>query len=174
MQKALRVYVRGLRTAALHRLASERQGGRLVSSSSLRTTAAEIEVELNEKYRISPEIAAALRSAPGGGGRRAGLGPVEIHFASRKTRGRCRNFSEAAISLILHLCVRQQRSSSGRVCGRKPFPARDSVWLDSCDKHRNEEPGCAATTSKRIGTLYTGVTRDLRRRLAIFTVYEAR
>lgn len=25
----------------------------------------EIEVELNEKYRISPEIAAALRSAPG-------------------------------------------------------------------------------------------------------------
>ncbi len=25
----------------------------------------EIEVELNEKFRISPEIAAALRSAPG-------------------------------------------------------------------------------------------------------------
>ncbi|PND22046.1 hypothetical protein CN934_08440 [Ensifer sp. MMN_5] len=34
--------------------------------------------------------------------------------------------------------------------------------------------GCAATTSKRNGTLYTGVTRDLSCRLAIFTVYETR
>ncbi|PJR13725.1 hypothetical protein CEJ86_18310 [Sinorhizobium meliloti] len=48
------------------------------------------------------------------------------------------------------------------------------VWLDSCDKHRNEGSGCAATTSKRSGTLYTGVTRDLPRRLIIFAVYEAR
>ncbi|PJR15950.1 hypothetical protein CEJ86_09680 [Sinorhizobium meliloti] len=33
--------------------------------------------------------------------------------------------------------------------------------------------GCAATTSKRNGTLHTGVTRDRPRRLAIFTVYES-
>jgi hypothetical protein len=29
-----------------------------------------------------------------------------------------------------------------RVCGAgRPFQPKDLVWLDSCDKHRNEGPG---------------------------------
>ncbi|PND19680.1 hypothetical protein CN934_21815 [Ensifer sp. MMN_5] len=29
-----------------------------------------------------------------------------------------------------------------RVCGaEEPFQPKDLVWLDSCDKHRNEGPG---------------------------------
>ncbi|WP_176218686.1 DNA polymerase III subunit alpha [Rhizobium rhizosphaerae] len=66
MQKALRVYVRDsgpLRSIASHLNA---KGEGLVSFIVIKENGQrEIEVELSEKYRISPEIAAALRSAPG-------------------------------------------------------------------------------------------------------------
>lgn len=66
MQKALRVYVRDsgpLRTVARHLNA---RGDGLVSFVVIKDDGKrEIEVELTEKYRISPEIAAALRAAPG-------------------------------------------------------------------------------------------------------------
>ncbi|MBD9372061.1 DNA polymerase III subunit alpha [Rhizobium sp. ARZ01] len=65
-QKALRVYVRDsgpLRSIAAHLNA---KGEGLVSFIVIKDNGQrEIEVELNERYRISPEIAAALRSAPG-------------------------------------------------------------------------------------------------------------
>ena len=59
----------------------------------------------------------------------------------------------------------------------EPFQPKDLVWLDSCDEHRNEGPemcGHYILASKRNGTLYTGVTWGIPRRLAIFTVYETR
>lgn len=66
MQKALRVYVRDsgpLKSIAAHLNA---RGEGLVSFIVIKDNGQrEIEVELNEKFRISPEIAAALRSAPG-------------------------------------------------------------------------------------------------------------
>jgi DNA polymerase III subunit alpha len=66
MQKALRVYVRDsgpLKTVARHLNA---RGDGLVSFVVIKDDGRrEIEVELTEKYRISPEIAAALRAAPG-------------------------------------------------------------------------------------------------------------
>ena len=66
MQKALRIYVRDagpLRTVAAHLNA---KGDGLVSFIVIKEEGQrEIEVALTEKYRISPEIAAALRSAPG-------------------------------------------------------------------------------------------------------------
>jgi DNA polymerase-3 subunit alpha len=66
MQKALRVYVRDsgpLRTVARHLNA---KGDGLVSFVVIKDDGQrEIEVELTEKYRISPEIAAALKAAPG-------------------------------------------------------------------------------------------------------------
>ncbi len=66
MQKALRVYVRDsgpLRSIASH---LNTKGDGLVSFIVIKDNGQrEIEVELSEKYRISPEIAAALRSAPG-------------------------------------------------------------------------------------------------------------
>ncbi|MCC2609532.1 DNA polymerase III subunit alpha [Neorhizobium sp. Rsf11] len=66
MQKALRVYVRDsgpLRMVARHLNA---RGDGLVSFVVIKDDGKrEIEVELTEKYRISPEIAAALRAAPG-------------------------------------------------------------------------------------------------------------
>lgn len=66
MQKALRVYVRDsgpLRTVARYLNA---RGDGLVSFVVIKDDGRrEIEVELTEKYRISPEIAAALRAAPG-------------------------------------------------------------------------------------------------------------
>ncbi|MFD1326991.1 DNA polymerase III subunit alpha [Mycoplana ramosa] len=65
-QKALRVYVRDsgpLRSIAAHLNA---KGDGLVSFIVIKDDGQrEIEVELSERYRISPEIAAALRSAPG-------------------------------------------------------------------------------------------------------------
>ncbi|MFB2552290.1 DNA polymerase III subunit alpha [Ensifer soli] len=66
MQKALRVYVRDsgpLRSIAAHLNA---KGEGIVSFVVIKENGQrEIEVELNDRYRISPEIAAALRSAPG-------------------------------------------------------------------------------------------------------------
>jgi DNA polymerase-3 subunit alpha len=66
MQKALRVFVRDsgpLKTVARHLNA---RGDGLVSFVVIKEDGRrEIEVELTEKYRISPEIAAALRAAPG-------------------------------------------------------------------------------------------------------------
>jgi DNA polymerase-3 subunit alpha len=66
MQKALRVYVRDsgpLRSVATH---LNTRGDGLVSFIVIKDNGQrEIEVELNERYRISPEIAAALRTAPG-------------------------------------------------------------------------------------------------------------
>lgn len=66
MQKALRVYVRDsgpLKTVARHLNA---RGDGLVSFIVIKEDGRrEIEVELTEKFRISPEIAAALRAAPG-------------------------------------------------------------------------------------------------------------
>jgi DNA polymerase-3 subunit alpha len=66
MQKALRVFVRDsgpLKTVAKH--LNARVDG-LVSFVVIKEDGRrEIEVELTEKYRISPEIAAALRTAPG-------------------------------------------------------------------------------------------------------------
>ncbi len=66
MQKALRVYVRDsgpLKTVARH---LNTKGDGLVSFIVIKDDGRrEIEVELTEKYRISPEIAAALRAAPG-------------------------------------------------------------------------------------------------------------
>jgi DNA polymerase-3 subunit alpha len=66
MQKALRVYVRDsgpMRTVARHLNA---RGDGLVSFVVIKDDGRrEIEVELTEKYRISPEIAAALKAAPG-------------------------------------------------------------------------------------------------------------
>jgi DNA polymerase-3 subunit alpha len=66
MQKALRVFVRDsgpLKTVAKHLNA---RGDGLVSFVVIKEDGRrEIEVELTEKYRISPEIAAALRTAPG-------------------------------------------------------------------------------------------------------------
>ncbi|MCJ8518923.1 DNA polymerase-3 subunit alpha [Pseudorhizobium tarimense] len=66
MQKALRVYVRDsgpLKTVARHLNA---KGDGLVSFIVIKEDGRrEIEVELTEKFRISPEIAAALRAAPG-------------------------------------------------------------------------------------------------------------
>ena len=66
MQKALRVYVRDsgpLKAVAAH---LNTRGDGLVSFVVIKEDGQrEIEVELSEKYRISPEIAAALRSAPG-------------------------------------------------------------------------------------------------------------
>jgi DNA polymerase-3 subunit alpha len=66
MQKALRVYVRDsgpLKTVAAHLNA---RGDGLVSFIVIKEEGKrEVEVALPEKYRITPEIAAALRSAPG-------------------------------------------------------------------------------------------------------------
>jgi DNA polymerase-3 subunit alpha len=66
MQKALRVFVRDsgpMRAVARHLNA---RGDGLVSFVIIKDDGKrEIEVELTEKYRISPEIAAALRTAPG-------------------------------------------------------------------------------------------------------------
>ncbi len=66
MQKALRVYVRDsgpLRSVAAHLNA---RGEGLVSFIVIKENGQrEIEVELQERYRISPEIAAALRASPG-------------------------------------------------------------------------------------------------------------
>ena len=66
MQKALRVYVRDsgpLKTVARH---LNTKGDGLVSFIVIKDDGQrEIEVELTEKFRISPEIAAALRAAPG-------------------------------------------------------------------------------------------------------------
>ncbi|MNF04763.1 hypothetical protein D3C80_2043530 [compost metagenome] len=66
MQKALRVYVRDsgpLKMIAKHLNA---KGDGLVSFIVIKDDGQrEIEVELTEKYRISPEVAAALRAAPG-------------------------------------------------------------------------------------------------------------
>ncbi len=66
MQKALRVYVRDsgpLKAVAAH---LNTKGDGLVSFVVIKEDGQrEIEVELSERYRISPEIAAALRSAPG-------------------------------------------------------------------------------------------------------------
>ncbi|TDK36957.1 DNA polymerase III subunit alpha [Rhizobium deserti] len=66
MQKALRVFVRDsgpMRTVARHLNA---RGDGLVSFVVIKDDGRrEIEVELTEKYRISPEIAAALKAAPG-------------------------------------------------------------------------------------------------------------
>ncbi|MEZ2130286.1 MULTISPECIES: DNA polymerase III subunit alpha [unclassified Sinorhizobium] len=66
MQKALRVYVRDsgpLRAVAAHLNA---KGDGLVSFIVIKEEGKrEVEVALPEKYRITPEIAAALRSAPG-------------------------------------------------------------------------------------------------------------
>ncbi|WP_422646287.1 DNA polymerase III subunit alpha [Agrobacterium tumefaciens] len=66
MQKALRVYVRDsgpLKTVARH--LNTRGDGSVYFIVIKDEGSREIEVELTEKYRISPEIAAALRSAPG-------------------------------------------------------------------------------------------------------------
>ena len=66
MQKALRVYVRDsgpLRSVATH---LNTKGDGLVSFIVIKDNGQrEIEVELNERYRISAEIAAAMRSTPG-------------------------------------------------------------------------------------------------------------
>ncbi len=66
MQKALRVYVRDsgpLKAVAAH---LNTRGDALVSFIVIKDDGQrEIEVELTEKFRISPEIAAALRTAPG-------------------------------------------------------------------------------------------------------------
>src|SRR5690606_1535396 len=66
MQKALRVYVRDLgplKSVASHLNA---RGDGLVSFVVIKDEGSrEIEAELTEKFRISPEIAAALRSVPG-------------------------------------------------------------------------------------------------------------
>jgi DNA polymerase-3 subunit alpha len=66
MQKALRVFVRDsgpLKMIAKHLNA---KGDGLVSFIVIKDDGQrEIEVELTEKFRISPEIAAALRAAPG-------------------------------------------------------------------------------------------------------------
>ncbi len=66
MQKALRIYLRDsgpLKTLATHLNA---KGDGLVSFVVIKDDGQrEIEVELSEKYRISPEIAAAMRTAPG-------------------------------------------------------------------------------------------------------------
>ena len=66
MQKALRVYVRDsgpLRAVAAHLNA---RGDGLVSFIVIKEEGRrEVEVALPEKYRITPEIAAALRAAPG-------------------------------------------------------------------------------------------------------------
>jgi DNA polymerase-3 subunit alpha len=66
LQKALRVYVRDsgpLRSVATH---LNTRGDGLVSFIVIKDNGQrEIEVELSEKYRISAEIAAALRTAPG-------------------------------------------------------------------------------------------------------------
>ncbi len=66
MQKALRVYVRDsgpLKAVATHLNA---RGDGLVSFIVIKEDGKrEIEVELSDKYRISPEIAAAMRTAPG-------------------------------------------------------------------------------------------------------------
>ncbi|MBO3759846.1 DNA polymerase III subunit alpha [Ciceribacter sp. L1K22] len=66
MQKALRIYVRDsgpLKSVATHLNA---KGDGLVSFIVIKDEGRrEIEVELTEKYRITPDIAAALRSAPG-------------------------------------------------------------------------------------------------------------
>ena len=66
MQKALRVFVRDsgpLRSIAAH---LNTRGDGLVSFIVIKENGQrEIEVELNEKYRITQEIAAALRTAPG-------------------------------------------------------------------------------------------------------------
>jgi len=66
MQKALRVYVKDsspLRSIVKHLNA---RGDGLVSFVVVKDDGKrEIEVELTEKYRISPEIAAALKTAPG-------------------------------------------------------------------------------------------------------------
>ena len=66
MQKAMRVYVRDsgpLRAVAAHLNA---RGDGLVSFIVIKDDGKrEIEVELTERFRISPEIAAAMRSTPG-------------------------------------------------------------------------------------------------------------
>jgi DNA polymerase-3 subunit alpha len=66
MQKALRVYVRDsgpLKAVARH--LNTKGDGSVYFIVIKDEGSREIEVELTEKYRISPEIAAALRSAPG-------------------------------------------------------------------------------------------------------------
>jgi DNA polymerase-3 subunit alpha len=66
MQKAMRIFLRDsapLRTVTTH---LNTKGEGLVSFIVIKDSGKkEIEVELQEKYRISPEIAAALRASPG-------------------------------------------------------------------------------------------------------------
>jgi DNA polymerase-3 subunit alpha len=66
MQKAMRIFLRD--AAPLRNLASHlgTRGEGLVSFIVIKDSGRkEIEVELPEKYRISPEIAAAMRASPG-------------------------------------------------------------------------------------------------------------
>jgi hypothetical protein len=75
------------------------------------------------------------------------------------------------------LCSSQGSSSAASAAREAFFQPKELVWLDSCDKHRNEGPemcGYYILASKRSGMLYTGVTRDLPCHLTFFTVYETR
>ncbi len=59
--------------------------------------------------------------------------------ASHKTRGAVGNLSEdcnlSSVLIVLVTAMKQRR-----VCGAgSVLSAKDLVWLDSCDKHRNEE-----------------------------------
>ncbi|PJR12169.1 hypothetical protein CEJ86_25745 [Sinorhizobium meliloti] len=54
--------------------------------------------------------------------------------------------------LLRHLCACHRDESSAASAARETFfQPKDLVWLDSCDKHRNEGPRCAATTSSEAG-----------------------
>lgn len=66
MQKALRVFVRDARPVDVVRRHLNARGEGLVSFIVIKDDGRrEIEVELTERFRLSPEIAAALKAAPG-------------------------------------------------------------------------------------------------------------
>ncbi|PND22045.1 hypothetical protein CN934_08435 [Ensifer sp. MMN_5] len=65
--------------------------------------------------------------------------PLESDLcATDKTRGAVGNFSEDCnLSCARH----RDESSAASAARESSFQPKDLVWLDSCDKHRNEGPG---------------------------------
>ena len=51
-------------------------------------------------------------------------------------------YHRIAISPLPHLCACHRDESSAASAAREAFfQPKDLVWLDSCDKHRNEDGG---------------------------------
>ncbi|PND21048.1 hypothetical protein CN934_15345 [Ensifer sp. MMN_5] len=74
--------------------------------------------------------------------RDAGGNCTHFSSASHKTRGAVGNVSEDCnVSSFLIPCARHRDPAAAR---KEFVQPKDLVWLDSCDKHRNEEMKQAA------------------------------